>query len=123
MLSGKRYSTGGDMISVVSRTNKPYEESAQRARVAPRDSKSDMRLIFSNFTYNFSTNKYQLIGKMILFFTKELHCNPQNKVDNLNQSIRQVINRHTISNHFPLFSIDECNDPVLMIKRVNFDPF
>lgn len=56
-------------------------------------------------------------------FYKELHCNPKNKVDNLNQSIRQVINRHTIPNHFPLFSIDECNDPVLIIKRVNFDPF
>ena len=33
------------------------------------------------------------------------------------------MNRHTIPNHLPLFTIDERDDPILMVKCVNFDQF
>ena len=33
------------------------------------------------------------------------------------------MNHHTIPNHLPLFPIDERDDPILMVKCVNFNPF
>ena len=33
------------------------------------------------------------------------------------------MNHHTITNHLPLFTIDERDDPMLMVKCVNFDQF
>lgn len=54
---------------------------------------------------------------------KEVHCNLQNQVESLHQSTRRVMNYHTIPNYLPIFTIDERDDPVLMVKCVNSDPF
>jgi hypothetical protein len=82
-----------------------------------------MELDFSECYTQVQHGEVSIYWKDHTLLYKEVHCNPQDQVKALHHSIRSVMNHCTIPNHLPLFTIEERNDPLLMVKCGNSDPF